>query len=254
MTQPERRVPSRRERRRAWISAALLAVEGVTVAIVGFVSFGCDFSDRGEARVVRMAVVQWQAINASSNCPANAELVRTGVLDPGMGRDALADYRIVCSTDEVSVAWAGPDHHFGTSDDVTVPDPLGDPPPLTISRLGSAPLIVLPLALFLSGLAILATLVGLRAAAPARRAAWVVGWFSILVCLGCGTLDALASQVAAMRPALSIADAERCRGRGTRSLLWEGSLGAMAGMPGAFLVPFRVRRRTPRGGVGPSRG
>src|SRR5689334_9923721 len=113
MALTDRSVPSRRELQRAWMSAALLAAAGATVVIVGLVSFGCDFSHRGDARVVRMAVVQWQTITVSSNCPTYAELVHARVLDPGMSRNAGADFRIACSSDDVVVAWAGPDHHFG---------------------------------------------------------------------------------------------------------------------------------------------
>jgi hypothetical protein len=219
-----------------------------------FESLGCDFSHRGEARVVRMAVQQWQTITASSGCPAYAELVHAGVLDTEVSRDAGADFRIACASDDISVLWTGPDRKFGTLDDVAVPDPIGNPPPLTISKLGSAQLAALPLALFLAGLAILATLLALPVAAYASRAASITGWLVILVCLGCGLLDTTAAHIAASRRGLSPGDAERCRSRGNQSLLWEAALGAIAGTPGALLVPFGVRRRIRRGGVESGRG
>jgi hypothetical protein len=179
-----------------------------------------------------MAVEQWQTITSSSECPDYAELVRARALDPGVSRDGGADFRIACSSGEVSVVWAGRDREFGSLDDETAPDPLGAPKALVLSKLGAAPLLALPLSMLLSALVILATLLRLRVAASASRAASIGGWLVILVGLGCGSLDLMASRVRATRRRLSRADTERCRSRGNNAFLaeaaWAPSLASRA--------------------------
>jgi hypothetical protein len=75
------------------------------------------------ARIMRMAVQQWQAAHNESSCPSMAQLVVEKQLDPGQ---ATVDswnraFRLTCTADDVIVTSAGADGAFGSVDDVVVP-------------------------------------------------------------------------------------------------------------------------------------
>lgn len=75
---------------------------------------------RTDAQSVRGAVEMFLAQNPSSGCPTVEQMVaerilsaRTRTLDPWEGK-----FRIECGGGDVKVISAGPDHRFGTEDDV----------------------------------------------------------------------------------------------------------------------------------------
>jgi len=80
---------------------------------------------RGEtgARVVRMAVQQWQASTSSDGCPSIAQLQTERFLDPGQPETDPwgTAYRIACEREEVTVRSSGPDRRWQTGDDIAVP-------------------------------------------------------------------------------------------------------------------------------------
>jgi hypothetical protein len=236
----------RPERWRAWLSAAALAAATVALAALVLVPWGCNPSHASNARSVRMAVQSWQAIFASSACPTYPELVGAGLLDPGVSRSHGADFQIACSSDDVTVVWAGPDRQLRTLDDETVPSRLAPARPLMIGRLGF-PLLVLVLStVILSILAIVATLCRLSIAALPCRLAGIAGWLVLVIFFCCGLLDRHAWHLASTQAGLSLADAERARRRGTQSFLLEAAVGAATGAPGAILLPIRLQRRSRR--------
>jgi hypothetical protein len=234
------------DRWRAWLSAAALAASTVALAAVVLVPWGCSPSVSGNARVVRMAVQSWQAVVTSSSCPTYPDLVRAGLLDPGVSRVDGTDFQIACSSDDVTVVWAGPDRLLRTLDDETAPSPLAPAEPLMIARLGLALLVPCLLAVIFSILAIVATFCRLSTASLLCRLAGIAGCLVLVVCFCCGLLDRHVSHVASTRAGLSLADAERARGRGNQNFLFEAALGAATGVPGAILLPIRLRRRPRR--------
>jgi hypothetical protein len=75
------------------------------------------------ARVLRTSVQSWQAGSSSTACPDLAQLKSERYLDPGWsGIDPWGtEYRITCTSDEVTISCAGPDRHWETRDDTRVP-------------------------------------------------------------------------------------------------------------------------------------
>jgi hypothetical protein len=80
-------------------------------------------SARTNARVVRTAIQQWQAMHGDTACPTIAQVVQEKHLDPGWPTVDPWNkaYRLHCTDDEVTVRSAGVDKQFGTSDDIVVP-------------------------------------------------------------------------------------------------------------------------------------
>jgi hypothetical protein len=234
------------DRWRAWLSAAVLAASTVALAAVVLVPWGCSPSLASNARIVRRAVQSWQAVVSSSACPTYPDLVGAGLLDPGVSRIDGADFQIACSSDDVTVVWAGPDRLLRTLDDETAPGPLAPAEPLMIERLGFTLLVPCLLAVILSTLAIVATLCRLSTASLLCRLAGIAGCLVLVVCFCCGLLDRHASDVASTHAGLSVADAKRVRRRGNQNFLLEAAVGAAMGVPGAILLPIRLQRRPRR--------
>ena len=238
MSRCERPTP---ERRRAWRSAALLGGVSVAVAVFVFAPRGCELSRGGAARVIRSAVQQWQASAMSPTCPTYADLVGSGLIDPGVSRLAGADLLVECSSFDVSVVWAGPDRRFGTLDDETAPDPLGRQRPATLSAFGLALPLALVATLSSSLIAIVATLLRSTRAGMLRRLGSIAGWLVVGTSVCAGLVDMTVAHIAATRPGLSRADAERSRARGNQWFFTDLAIGVAAGLPGMILMPFRRR-------------
>jgi general secretion pathway protein G len=75
------------------------------------------------ARVIRMAVQQWQAANNETSCPTISQLVQEKHLDQGQNNNDPWNqpYTLSCSEDDVTVLSNGPDKKKGTKDDIMVP-------------------------------------------------------------------------------------------------------------------------------------
>jgi hypothetical protein len=190
-----------------------------------------------------MSALQWQASGVSYSCPTYTDLVARGLLDAQVSHVGGSDVRIACLASDVTVVWAGHDRLFGTVDDETVPDPLGDEPPLVIAKLGWMSAAAIIVTLLLTVFAILATVRGWSNTPSLARAASSTGLFMIVAGVTAGFLDMTVTHIAATRPDLSRGDAERCRGRGNRSFVWESALGLFVGTPGIVIRPSRRRRR-----------
>ncbi len=91
-----------------------------------------DGSPKNDAKIAARGLVpvaeKWHADHPEAPCPTMEKLQFEGELsmssrldDPWQHR-----YRIRCEGDDISVASAGPDGYFGTSDDIVVPE---SPPP-----------------------------------------------------------------------------------------------------------------------------
>lgn len=205
--------------------------------------WGCGPFGGGSARVVRAAAEQWRVVVNSSACPGLADLLQARLLDPQFASESeRARLRISCPNRNIVVTWAGPDGNFGTLDDYTVPDPLGDPRPLTTARIGGVSWATASAALVLTVLAIVATLARWRQGAPLRKLGSAAGWLVCVVFVGAGFLDMTVMHIAATTPGLSPGDAERSRRRGNRTFLAESLVGIAVGVPGVVLRPIRRRR------------
>jgi hypothetical protein len=75
------------------------------------------------ARIVRLAIQQWQAAHHQTGCPSIEQLVQEQQLDPGQNSNDSWNqpYRFRCTEHEVVVLSSGPDKQFGTADDVRMP-------------------------------------------------------------------------------------------------------------------------------------
>jgi hypothetical protein len=233
--------PARRIKDLPRIRAAVLAlgILGVVVASVA-VSPGSEVRASGVARLVRMAAQSWQQAGTSRRCPSYADLVQAGLFEAGT-LDA-ATVRIACDQADIVVRWAGSDGDFDTSDDEVIPDPLGDPRPLVVS--GSAVPLVVIVGITLA-FAVTSILAGLRCwprTPLVARLAATSGWLVIAGGVTAGLIDLSVSQIAASRPSLSQADAQRSLARGYHRFLAEAAMGLLVGAPGALLRPRRTRR------------
>jgi len=89
--------------------------------------FGCRFTRESEsettARMLRHAIITWQAVTRVATCPTVGELKRSKILDPGVtATDAWGNsFQVQCSSVGVRVTSAGPDRKRGSEDDVVVP-------------------------------------------------------------------------------------------------------------------------------------
>lgn len=190
-----------------------------------------------------MAVQHWQASAMPPACPTYAQLIRHGFLDPGVSPSSASEFQIECAPSEVTVVWTGPDRQLGTLDDDRAPERSGGVRPMTLSSLGVALPVALLASLTSSVLGIIATLFRTSSAHAFRRVAAIAGWLVIGVSAVSGLIDMTISRIAATRPGLSPADAERSRALGNRVFLAQAVVGAAAGLPGAILMPVRRRRR-----------
>jgi len=120
---------------RVWLAGALLILSGLFVWFYA-TSWGCRIGPIRVASMVRTAVAEARARGVSP-CPTFEEVVHAGILDPEFAQTLDGrSLEIRCHPLQTVVVWAGPDRRFATLDDQTVPDPLEDPPPQTISRIG----------------------------------------------------------------------------------------------------------------------
>jgi type II secretory pathway pseudopilin PulG len=118
-----------------WLGRALVvvAVVGGCVVVLGAAGMlwlshhlhrdNSASSAKTNARIIRTAIQQWQAVHDELVCPTIDQLVREKQLDPG---SPAADpwnqpYRLQCTDDDVTVRSAGVDKQFETADDIVVP-------------------------------------------------------------------------------------------------------------------------------------
>ncbi|SRR5258706_9394824 len=107
------------------IVVAILAMVASGVAIFALPRFRDSQNKTAEAgaRVVRMAVQQWQAANNETTCPTISQLIQDKQLDSAQNtNDPWGQaYSLNCSDDEVTVTSNGADKKKGTKDDISVP-------------------------------------------------------------------------------------------------------------------------------------
>jgi general secretion pathway protein G len=113
------------------IVVAILAMVAGGVAVFALPRFQDSQKKTAEAgaRVIRMAVQQWQAANNETSCPSVSQLIQDKQLDSGQNtNDPWGQaYTLNCSDDEVTVISNGPDKKKGSKDDISVPKAAAAP-------------------------------------------------------------------------------------------------------------------------------
>lgn len=119
---------------RTWVMGILRVVAVLTgcVLVLGIVSVfvfqhghrvSLEHNAETDARIVRLAIQQWQAAHDERTCPTIEQLRQEQQLDPGQPPfDAWhRPFRLRCTGGEVTVRSAGRDQQFDTADDILVP-------------------------------------------------------------------------------------------------------------------------------------
>jgi len=113
------------------IVVAIIAMVAGGVAVFALPKFKEASLKQAEtgARVVRMAVQNWQAANNETTCPTISQLVQEKQLDPGQSTNDPWNmpYTLTCTDDEVIILSNGPDKKKGTKDDIVVPKGANSP-------------------------------------------------------------------------------------------------------------------------------